>query len=71
MEEKGKADLEVKNSDDKIDEILENVGSISDKLNGMNELFLKKSRVQVLKRKSQINFTRRFRNIGMIYIFSL
>ncbi|WP_370464356.1 nucleotide exchange factor GrpE [Leptotrichia sp. oral taxon 223] len=42
MEEKGKADLEVKNSDDKIDEILENVGSISDKLNGMNELFLKK-----------------------------
>jgi grpE len=42
MEEKGKVNFEVKGNNDKIDEILENIGSINDKLNGMNELFLKK-----------------------------
>ena len=42
MEEKEKVNFEVKGNNDKIDEILENIGSINDKLNGMNELFLKK-----------------------------
>ena len=73
MEEKGNINCKVEHSDNnRIDEILENIKNINTKLDGMNELFLKKIQSTSFEKEIADKLHKRnSKNIGMIYIFSL